>query len=110
MICTPPQGSGIGLTLFVIYINGMPERLSADSLRYADDVKPIVRRNRHKAHYNSLNLRTSWPKDLEPVGSVSPEPILCGTLPKTLFSPYTECLSRYIVNMLFKHPTLFPAM
>ncbi len=34
------QGSDIGPILFVIYVNDLPNNLSADSLLYADDVKP----------------------------------------------------------------------
>ncbi len=33
-----PQGSVIGPILFVIYVNDLHDRLSADSLLYADDV------------------------------------------------------------------------
>ncbi len=36
------QGSVIGPMLFVIYVNDLPDHLSADSLLYADDVKLIV--------------------------------------------------------------------
>ncbi len=64
--------------LFVIYINDLQERLSSNSLLYANDVKFIVSRNRHKVHQSSLNVHTSWPKDWEPVGAVLPETILCG--------------------------------
>ncbi len=38
-ICGVPQGSVIGPILFVIYVNDLPDRLSADSLLYVDDVK-----------------------------------------------------------------------
>ncbi len=37
-----PQGSVIVPVLFVIYVNDLPDHLSADSLLYADDVKLIV--------------------------------------------------------------------
>ncbi len=37
-----PQGSAIGPILFVIYVNDLPDHLSADSLLYADDVKAIA--------------------------------------------------------------------
>ncbi len=36
-----PQGSVIGPILFVTYINDLLDRLSADSVIYADDVKLI---------------------------------------------------------------------
>ncbi len=41
------KGSVIGPVLFVIYVNDLSDRLSADSLLYADDVKLIALRNRH---------------------------------------------------------------
>ncbi len=37
-----PQGFVIGRILFVIYVNDLPDHLSADSLLYADDVKLIA--------------------------------------------------------------------
>ncbi len=37
-----PQGSVIGLILFVTYVNDLPDRLSVDSPLYADDVKLIA--------------------------------------------------------------------
>ncbi len=40
-----PQGSVIGPILFFIYVNDLPDRLLADSLLYADDVKLIAPRN-----------------------------------------------------------------
>ncbi len=42
-----PQDSAIRPILFVIYVNDLPDRLSADSLSNADDVKLIAPRNRH---------------------------------------------------------------
>ncbi len=42
-----PQGSVIDPILFVIYVNDLPDHLSADSLLNADDVKLIAPRNRH---------------------------------------------------------------
>ncbi len=48
------KGSVIGPMLFVIYVNDLPDRLSADSLLYADDVKLIAPRNRHDILQNSL--------------------------------------------------------
>ncbi len=37
-----PQSSVIGSILFVIYVNDVPDRLSTDSLLYADAVKLIA--------------------------------------------------------------------
>ncbi len=54
-----PQGSVIGPILFVIYVNDLPGRLSADSLLYADDVKLIAPRNRHDLLQSSLNISAS---------------------------------------------------
>ncbi len=42
-----PKGSVIVPILFVIYVNDLHDRFSADSLLYADDVKLIAPRNRH---------------------------------------------------------------
>ncbi len=60
-----PQGSVIGPILFVIDVNDLPDRLSADSLLYADDVELIATRNRHDIPQNSLNISASWSKDWE---------------------------------------------
>ncbi len=60
-----PQGSAIGLILFVIYVNDLSDHLSADSLLYADDFKLIASRNRHYILQNSLNISVSWSKDWE---------------------------------------------
>ncbi len=51
-----PQGSVIGPILFVIYVIDLPDRLSANSLFYAGDVKLIAPRNRHDILQNSLNI------------------------------------------------------
>ncbi len=37
-----PQGFVIGPLLFVVYVNDLPDRMSTDSLPYADDVKVIA--------------------------------------------------------------------
>ncbi len=60
-----PQGSVIRPILFVIYLNDLPDHLSADSLLYADDVKLITPRNRHNILQNSLNISASWSRDWE---------------------------------------------
>ncbi len=49
-----PQGSVIGPILFVIYVTDLPDHLSADSLLYADGVKPITPRNCHDFLYKTL--------------------------------------------------------
>ncbi len=55
-----PQGSVTGPILLVIYVNDLPDRLSPDSLLYADDVRHIDPRNRHYILQNSLNISASW--------------------------------------------------
>ncbi len=42
-----PQGSVIGPIFLDIYVNDLPDHLSAESLLYADDVKLIAPRNCH---------------------------------------------------------------
>ncbi len=56
------QGSVIGPILFVIYVNDLPDRLSADSRLYGDDVKLIATQNCHDILQNSLNISASWSK------------------------------------------------
>ncbi len=58
-----PQSSVIGQILFVLYVNDLPDRLSADSLLYADDVELIASRNRRDILQNSLNISASWSRD-----------------------------------------------
>ncbi len=60
-----PQGSVLGPILFVIYVNDLPDDLSADSLLYTDDVKLITPQNRHDILLNSLSISASWFKDWE---------------------------------------------
>ncbi len=64
-VSSVPKGSVIDPILFVIYVNDLPDNLSADSLLYADDVKLIVSRNRHDILQNSLNSSARWSKDWE---------------------------------------------
>ncbi len=58
-----PQGSAIGPIFFVIYVNDLPDHLSADSPLYADDAKLIAPRNRHDILQNSLNISAIWSRD-----------------------------------------------
>ncbi len=58
-------GSVIGPILFVIYVNDLPDRLSANSLLYADDVKLIALRNRHDILQHFLSISSSWSNDWE---------------------------------------------
>ncbi len=60
-----PQGSVIGPILFVIYVNDLPDRLSADSLLYAGEVKLIASLNHHDILQKFLNIRASWSRDWE---------------------------------------------
>ncbi len=60
-----PQGSVLCPMLFVIYVNDLPNRLSAVSLLYADDVKLIAPRNCHDIFQNSLNISAGWSRDWE---------------------------------------------
>ncbi len=60
-----PQGSVIGPILFVIFVNDLPDHLSADSRLYADDARLIAPRNRHDIPQNFLNSSATWSKDWE---------------------------------------------
>ncbi len=83
-----PQGSVIGPILFVIYVNGLPDRLSADSLLYADDVKLIAPRNRYDILQNSLNISASWSRNWElDLNSTKSEHVPIGNSPR--FVTYT---------------------
>ncbi len=58
-----PQGSDIGPIIFFIYVNDLPDNLSADSLVYADNVKFITPRNCHDILQRPLNVSVSWSED-----------------------------------------------
>ncbi len=58
-----PQDSVIGPILFVIYVNDLPDQLSADSLLYTDDDQLIAPQSRHDILQNSLSIRASWSRD-----------------------------------------------
>ncbi len=84
------QGSVTCPILFVIYDNDLPDRLSADSLLYADDVELIAPRNRHDILQNSLNIRASrsrfWELDPNPTKS---EHLPIGNPPPPYFVTHT---------------------
>ncbi len=52
-----PQGSVLGPTLFVAYINYLPEVLSSFSLLFADDLK--IANHSSKADYLSVDSHTA---------------------------------------------------
>ncbi len=52
-------------TIYVTYVNYLPDHVSADSLLYADDVKLITPRYHHDILKNSLSISASWSKDWE---------------------------------------------
>ncbi len=82
------QGSVIGPIMFGIYVNDLPDRLSADSLLYADDVKLIVPRNRLDILQNVLNISASWSRDWElHLSPTKSERLLIGNSPISSITP-----------------------
>ncbi len=57
-----PQGYVLCPILSDIYVNDLPDHLSADSLFYADNVKLITLHNNFDIHQSSLNVRASYYK------------------------------------------------
>ncbi len=60
-----PQGSVLGPTLFVIYVNDLSYNLTIDHLLYADDVKTIAHRKQSDALQSSLLVSSKWSEDWE---------------------------------------------
>ncbi len=59
------QGSVIGPMQIVIYVNDLPDRLSAYGLLYVDDVELVAPLNRHDILQYSLNISANWSKGWE---------------------------------------------
>ncbi len=60
-----PQGSVLGLILFVIYVNDLTDNLTIDHLLCADDVKFIAPRKQADALQISLVASSKWSEDWE---------------------------------------------
>ncbi len=59
------QGSVIGPLQIVIYVNDLPDHLSAYGLLYVDDVKLAAPLNRNDILQYSLNISANWSKGWE---------------------------------------------
>ncbi len=60
-----PQGSVLGPTLFVIYVNDLTNNLTINHLLYADDVKLIAPRKQSDVPQSSLVASSKWPENWE---------------------------------------------
>ncbi len=55
-----PQGSVLGPTLFLIYVNDLPDLLREKVLLFADDVKLISQRSHFQTLQNDLMKAYEW--------------------------------------------------
>ncbi len=60
-----PQGSVLGLILFLNYVNDLTDNLTIDNLLYADDVKLITPRKQLNTLQSSLLASSKWSEDWE---------------------------------------------
>ncbi len=58
-----PQGYVLGLILFLIYVNDLPNILQEKVLLFADDVKLLSQRSHSQALQNDLMKANEWSKD-----------------------------------------------
>ncbi len=57
-----PQGSVIGLRLYLFFVNDLPDVLEALKLFFADAVKMVIRRSQSINLHSSLTAAWDWSK------------------------------------------------